>query len=257
MVRGVPPKTLGQDGIVQSEDTPRRDTQGDWYVGQPSRDVVSTSVLAWLDARAGRRVLDLGCGTGGYGAALSRSGRVVLVSDVDDRHVRAASCLGLPSVLVGANQPLPFADRSFDTVLLVEVLEHLEDPEQVIREALRVTGKRLLATVPDCSHLRRLGEFGLTFEHMLELDHRQFFTTDSLRRLLERPGWKLDLVPGDHVDTGMARLLAGRAAAKVNALGNRVGLFRPKLSSRLFADLERTTGPGKAPLVLPEWKGRG
>jgi SAM-dependent methyltransferase len=43
---------------------------------------------------------------------------------------------------------LPFADGSFDTVYAGEVLEHVEDPEALVREALRVTRGLLLITTP-------------------------------------------------------------------------------------------------------------
>ncbi len=232
-------RPLKHNGGVAGEETPRRDTRGDWYLAQAPRDVVSESVMAWLDERAGVTVLDLGCGTGGYGAELARRGRVVVAADVDPRYVEAALSLGVPAVLVGTACPLPFPDGAVDTVILVEVLEHLEDPEIVLWEALRVTRSRLLVTVPDCSYVDSLREFGLTFEHMLEVDHRRFFTNETLRALLQRRGWKLNVQPGDHVDVGLARLHGGRVLAKLSALAIRAGLRQPKISARLFAELER------------------
>ena len=48
------------------------------------------------------------------------------------------------------NRPLPFAEASFDTVLLTDVLEHIARPEQLIAESARVLrpGGKVIVTVP-------------------------------------------------------------------------------------------------------------
>ena len=43
-----------------------------------------------------------------------------------------------PDVFADLEQPLPFADRSFDTVLAMNVLEHVYRYEQLLRESFRV-----------------------------------------------------------------------------------------------------------------------
>lgn len=45
-------------------------------------------------------------------------------------------------------QQLPFNDKSFDTAILAEILEHVVDPVQCLSEARRVAG-RLLSTIPN------------------------------------------------------------------------------------------------------------
>jgi ubiquinone/menaquinone biosynthesis C-methylase UbiE len=52
------------------------------------------------------------------------------------------------SFAVGDAYRLPFADRSFDTVTLLEVLEHLERPSDAVSEAVRVARERVIITVP-------------------------------------------------------------------------------------------------------------
>lgn len=54
-----------------------------------------------------------------------------------------------PHVFADASR-LPFANASVGTVLMLEVLEHLREPQQALREAARVlrSGGRLLLTVP-------------------------------------------------------------------------------------------------------------
>ena len=50
--------------------------------------------------------------------------------------------------VVGDAESLPFRDKSFDTVVLGDVLEHLDDPLRAVAEARRVARRRVVATVP-------------------------------------------------------------------------------------------------------------
>ncbi|MEM4154987.1 MAG: glycosyltransferase [Candidatus Caldarchaeum sp.] len=48
-----------------------------------------------------------------------------------------------------ADKPWPFEDQSFDVVVLGEVLEHVENPLHVLKEAYRSAASMVLATVPN------------------------------------------------------------------------------------------------------------
>jgi 2-polyprenyl-3-methyl-5-hydroxy-6-metoxy-1,4-benzoquinol methylase len=73
---------------------------------------------------AGKTILDLGCGYGAYSLALAaEEGRQCVGSDVNMHYLASASGSGLPVVAV--DSVLPFPDRSFDTVILLEVIEHV------------------------------------------------------------------------------------------------------------------------------------
>ena len=86
-------------------------------------------------AIAGRgRVLDLGCGDGQLAMALMRLRPDLKVEGVD--------IVPRPRTLIPVTQydgvTLPFADKSFDYVTIVDVLHHTTDPEAVMAEAARV-----------------------------------------------------------------------------------------------------------------------
>ncbi len=91
-----------------------------------------------LDAALDRppRVLEIGCGTG----ANLRAGRSRWTSGVGvDVDVRAlAFCRDLPVVRADARAPLPFAAEVFDAVVLLDVLEHIVEPGELIAEIGRV-----------------------------------------------------------------------------------------------------------------------
>jgi SAM-dependent methyltransferase len=86
----------------------------------------------------GKKILDIGTGVGGIAADLSERGFEVVSVDIDD----ASLVNGFPSEIYNGHK-LPFADREFDTALLVHVLHHCADGLEVLKEAKRVA-KRVI-----------------------------------------------------------------------------------------------------------------
>lgn len=85
---------------------------------------------------AGRHVLDLGCGLGGYTMALRERGARVVASDLS-----LSMLVRLPRTvpLVCADAlALPFADSTFDLVFCASLIEHVPDGATLLREAWRV-----------------------------------------------------------------------------------------------------------------------
>ena len=102
-----------------------------------------------MQLRPGQRVLDVGCGPATDTIHLAHivgpSGQVIGI-DVDpamiDLAVQKAESAGVSGYvqhqLIDAAQ-MPFADNSFDSCRCERVFEHLDDPEPVLSEMLRVT----------------------------------------------------------------------------------------------------------------------
>jgi SAM-dependent methyltransferase len=145
---------------------------------------------------AGRRILDVGCGTGHHLTWLRDRGFDVAGVDGSAEmlaHARSAN----PGVeLHQADvEHLPFPDGSFDAVLCVEVLRYLSDPGPCLREAARVLrpGGVLLVTAAPLLSLNgywlvnRLAAM-LPFVRLVQL--RQFFTTSArLQRQVRDAGF--------------------------------------------------------------------
>lgn len=86
-------------------------------------------------------VLDLGCGTGYGSFRLSLVARRVVGGDVSEQAIdHARSHCGAPNLefRVLDATGLPFDDDSFDAVTCFETIEHVGDPEALVREAARV-----------------------------------------------------------------------------------------------------------------------
>jgi SAM-dependent methyltransferase len=107
-----------------------------------SRTAASSAAYLLAHLRPGQRLLDVGSGPGTITADLASlvaPGEVVAIEVDDD----AASLTrqGAPGVdvRVADVHELPFADEEFDVVHAHQVLQHVADPVQALREMARVT----------------------------------------------------------------------------------------------------------------------
>ena len=114
---------------------------------------------ALLDLQPGRRVLDVGCGTGEDVRAMARivgaTGQAVgLDSSATMLEVAAARSTSdtVPGTFrVGQAERLPFGDGSFDACRAERVLQHVSDPGGAVAEMVRVLrpGGRIVCFEPD------------------------------------------------------------------------------------------------------------
>jgi len=158
-----------------------RDTRS-WYREADALEQVDHALVDFVAAHAGHEVVDLGCGLGGYSKVLGDRGFDVLAYDVLPEYVARARELGVRAEHYDGER-LPLADGAVDSVFLLEVLEHLEDPARLLREARRVARRNVLVSTPNCTE--DFGWVPIDYTHMLEVDHRQFFTQASLGALLD------------------------------------------------------------------------
>ncbi len=164
------------------------------------------------------RVLDVGCGEGRTGQSLRAAGATWISGVELDPAAAAAASAAYDQILVGrVESELEGLSGPFDTILLYDVLEHLLDPWNLLRQLHRPAAQdaRIHVSVPNARHwtlLRDLGvrgTFGYTEAEHRDVTHLRWFTRRDLVELLDTTGWSVD-----EVDFGALRPVS-RLAARV------------------------------------------
>jgi ubiquinone/menaquinone biosynthesis C-methylase UbiE len=142
------------------------------------------------------KALDLGVGDGRLTTELQATSLVG--ADVSQVALdRARTRLpGAELVLIEPDEPLPFADNTFDLVTCIETLEHIRDVQLALSEIRRVLrpGGRLALTTPASARWRVLLR---GMEHPFS-PHLRSFTRRSLRSTLEAMGFQIFELSSHH-----------------------------------------------------------
>jgi len=190
-------------------------------------------------------VIDLGAGPGGVAKALvEKNCRVAVV----DQHPVSADLGDVCFFLQDLDDPLIFDTKPFQYVLLLDMIEHLSNPElflQRLRRQFTHEKKTFIITTPNVAFLpERLmllaGQFNYGKTGILDVTHTRLFTFRSLKRLLRDHGFRIKAIRG--VPAPFPRALGdgrlGRAALSVNqAL---IGLSKTLFAYQIYVEAETT-----------------
>jgi SAM-dependent methyltransferase len=145
-------------------------------------------------------VVDVGCGAGAYGPRLIASGHAWLGLETSSFCCDILRRRQLPFRRVdNESRSLPGGDGEWDCAICIEVLEHVKEPEIFLHEIARVIRRRALISVPNIEVLPYLHDWAVVPWHLLERDHKNFFTRSSLRSLLQKYFRHVEVFPyGEH-----------------------------------------------------------
>jgi SAM-dependent methyltransferase len=151
-----------------------------WYRGR--RRVLDT-VIAGMQLPAETRILDAGCGSGRNMPELARYGEVTGI-ELSDISVALARERHIGEVLHGSILDTPFIADSFDLVVCLDVVEHLQDDVGALRELRRVVTPNgsLLVTVPAYERLWSTHD---------EINHHyRRYNRNTLLQAAQEAGWR-------------------------------------------------------------------
>lgn len=181
------------------------------------------------------RTLELGPGRGALSAALASLGFQVDALDIAPENF-AADNTGIELTRGNLDEPLPYADSSFDLVVTCEAIEHLEHQYSFARELARVLapGGTLVITTPNIVNAASRLRFMLTGFYALAVRPSSEFTRNryiehiypitfwQLRHILHTSGLLIQQVMTDHIRKSsmllaplwpLSYLVTGRALA--------------------------------------------
>ena len=150
------------------------------------------NILDITSKKSYQKVLEVGAGDGSILKLLSENNfstelHAVEISESGLAQILAKNIKNLSSAQIFDGYKLPFADKSFDLVILSHVLEHVEHERLLLREIHRVT-KNLVLEVP------KDYRFGADrkLAHFLAYGHINLYTPTSLRFLLMTENFKIN-----------------------------------------------------------------
>jgi ubiquinone/menaquinone biosynthesis C-methylase UbiE len=187
----------------------------------------------------GRRVLDVGCGTGRWSAALAERGSRVWGIDVSPEMVELARQRGVNAKRAGA-EALPFKEGWFERALLVLVV-HVLDRPRAFAELHRVLAPEGRLVIGTFDHAQ-FDDYYLNafFPSLAEIDRARFPTKDALKAELDSAGFDARTMP-----------VHQRASWSRDRVLERIrGRFISTL--QLLSDTEFAEGLARAERELPE-----
>jgi glycosyltransferase involved in cell wall biosynthesis len=185
--------------------------------------------------RPASRVLDLGAGPGVLASAVANRAAAVATADLyppvfhDPR---------VTTFTADLNEPLSLPVAEFDQLLLLDVVEHLRDPEQFLEDLRHRIGDRsseIILTTPNVAFIgTRLmllfGQFNYGETGILDRTHTRLFTKSSLRTLVTDAGF--DIVEEIGIPAPYSKVVRHDGLAR--ALSRIHGAFA-QVAPRLFA----------------------
>lgn len=194
----------------------------------------------YLPYRGEGRLLDFGCGAGGYVAKMAAAGWRAEGMDMSDEAVRIGREAGL-TMHQGTLPGAELAAGSYDVVTMWHVLEHVPAPLTTLRAARRLLkpGGTLLAACPQLDSLQAAWFGG----HWFALDlprHLTHFTRKTLRRHLEAAGFEVERIVAFRRPSTIRKSFAYLAEDTGRRLHRRMA--RSRLLAGLASHFARLTG---------------
>jgi SAM-dependent methyltransferase len=146
-----------------------------------------TQLVGELKSGPDFRILDAGCGTGQMLKHLEELGDATGI-DTSARATAFAQSRGVKSLVRGSITAVPFPDATFDCVVALDVIEHVEDDLGIVKALHDVTkpGGHLIVTVPAYKLLWS--------EHDDINHHKRRYTAPQVRQLIEAAGYTVNRV---------------------------------------------------------------
>jgi SAM-dependent methyltransferase len=171
------------------------------------REGMFTDIIAVLNKHCrGKRLLEVGCGTGEFLAFAGEKGFDVVGMEPSTEAAQLAAnrklCVHSVTLEQFAELPKEINPRGFDAVVLLHVLEHVPDPVDTVRRCKSLLNPEgiLCVRVPnDFTRLQQAAEVQINKQKwwIAVPDHINYFNFESLRRLFEGIGFDVVYDQGD------------------------------------------------------------
>ncbi len=147
-----------------------------------------------------KTILEIGSSSGYMTRAFLDNGCIVDVVECDQKAVAKLPKQVRRTLNVSIENDEIFTTfRKFDFIIMADVLEHLVNPEQVLKRLCEISSvnTKLLISLPNIAswvgrkQLFFKGDFQYQESGLLDRTHLHFYTVNTLPKLLSEQGWKV------------------------------------------------------------------
>lgn len=194
-----------------------------------------------------KKVLDIGCGLGELLEVIERQTGEEKIEkfgvDIDEENVNICkeNLEGDFRVLDVDKERLPYDDDSFDIVCVIGIVEHVENPSRLAREAFRVCRGKAVFMTPNLSRPRRVTCTALNMKVEQFRGHRQGWDYHLFKQYLELNGWHVDKIKPRFVDFLLYKIFP-KFISRFFSYKLLLKLF-PRIGSELYAFCSKEPAP--------------
>lgn len=181
-------------------------------VGDMSLKRRARRIIEETNPQTGEAIIDLGCGTGYYLYLLSNLPLNLKLTgfDNDKKALEEARLLLFNNesinFIMGDMHKMPFKDKSFDKIVMSEVLEHVENDEQALKEVYRILKPNgiLVISVPSINYPFFWDPINFILQHLFKTHiktgffsgfwsgHLRLYSLYNLKKKFAKAGFKIE-----------------------------------------------------------------
>ena len=191
-------------------------------------------------------ILELGCSTGYFAGALTRLGHKVTGLEADPDAVELCQQRGINALVTDLSKSNPLScvqEVQFDAVLCMDILEHLPNPESLLRDVKSVLKPdgQLIITGPNVAywsvrlHLL-MGRWDYSRAGIMDETHLRWFTRRTWTLLLKEAGFNIRLADSAEIMLPKEQWLShfGIRESRLERLRLALGKLLPNLFTTVF-----------------------
>lgn len=169
----------------------------------------------WIKTDKDLNILDVGCSDGNVTAHLTSQQHNVIGVDISKHQLKKARKKGIKTVRCDVNKSLPFKSNVFDIVMFVDIIEHLFEPENALKEVHRILKNNGYIIIQVPNYFSIIGRIRLLRGKSIVTDlhkpfrswnyfHLRFFNYKDFIDFLTITGFKIEKEDFDWIGSGLS-----------------------------------------------------
>lgn len=205
---------------------------------------LSSHTLAIANVAENSRVLDFGGGQGRVATELRKKGCYIAGVDLVELADKTVYDEYYQQNL--DNFVINFDLKSFDHILLLDIIEHLSNPEKfldTLRVGVGLNSPKIIITAPNVAFIiiriqLLFGQFNYGKEGILDKTHKRLFTLKTLKRTCRQCGYTIEKVKG--IPAPMPKAIGNNLFSRFIVKLNRtlIFIYRPLFSYQLYLEVK-------------------